>query len=93
MTEGSKLMALFSRSLPRPFTVRQGKRYRAKIALSWWQSGASNDTVAGKFSEVGFTDVSVTGSGSTRIGEGTWPKPDTTAEMPSEIQTVEELEA
>jgi hypothetical protein len=73
------------------FTVRQGKRYRATITLSWLESWASNDAIAEKLRAVGFADVSVTGSGYTRIGEATWPGPDTTAEMPSQLAEVKEL--
>jgi hypothetical protein len=70
------------------FTVRKGQRYKAKITLSFLQRLATNEMVAGKFQEVGFTDVSVTGSGRTRHAEGLWPHHDTTAEIPSEIDHV-----
>lgn len=73
--------------MPR-FTVQKGKRYQAKIRLGLLQSVASNDMVAEKFREVGFTDVIVTGSGGTRIAEGVWPHDDTSAEVPSEISGV-----
>jgi hypothetical protein len=73
------------------FTVRQGKRYRATITLNWLESWASNDTIAEKLRAVGFADVSVTGSGFTRVGEATWPGPDATAEMPSQLAEVKEL--
>jgi hypothetical protein len=71
------------------FTVKQGKRYRAKIRLSFVQSWASNATVAGRFEEVGFTDVQVSGSGRNREGRGLWPHPDASAEVPPEITSVE----
>ena len=35
------------------YTVRKGQRYRATISLGWFQSVASNETVADKFREVG----------------------------------------
>jgi hypothetical protein len=49
---------------------------------------ASNDMVADKFREVGFTDVVVTGSGGTRIAEGVWPHDDAAAEIPSEVSDI-----
>ncbi|HZP10255.1 hypothetical protein [Methyloceanibacter sp.] len=74
------------------FTVRKGKRYRADIRLGLFQSVASNQQVADQFSKVGFTEVSVTGSGRNRVGTGLWPHPDATAEVPDEITTIEVIE-
>jgi hypothetical protein len=73
------------------FTVRQGKRYRATLSLGWLERWASNETIAGKLREAGFSEVKVDGSGGTRLAEAFWPGPDTTAEMPSQI--VEVIEA
>ena len=73
------------------FTVRQGKRYRATLSLGWLERWASNETIAGKLKEAGFSEVKVEGSGSARMAEALWPGPDTTAEMPSQI--VEVIEA
>ncbi len=75
------------------YTVRKGKRYRATIRLGFFQSVASNQQVAEKFSEVGFTEVNVTGSGRNRVGTGLWPHPNATAEVPDEITAVELIEA
>ncbi len=65
------------------FTVHQGRRYRATITLGLFQSLASNETVAGKVREVGFTEVEVSGSGRNRLGKGLWPHADASAEVPS----------
>lgn len=73
--------------MPR-FTVRKGKRYQARIHLGLLQSVASNDMVAEKFREAGFTDVVVTGSGGTRLAEGVWPHDDASAEIPSEVSDI-----
>jgi hypothetical protein len=54
---------------------------------------ASNEAVAEKFQDVGFTEVEVTGSGRTREGRGLWPHSDASAEVPPEITSVEEIEA
>jgi hypothetical protein len=74
------------------FTVHQGKRYRATITLGFFQSLASNEMVAGKFEDVGFTEVEVSGSGRNRLGKGLWPHPDASADAPPEITSVTEIE-
>ncbi len=74
------------------FTVHQGKRYRATITLGFFQSLASNEMVAGKFEDVGFTEVEVSGSGRNRLGKGLWPHPDAPADAPPEITSVTEIE-
>ncbi|MFM1815227.1 MAG: hypothetical protein RLZ98_1922 [Pseudomonadota bacterium] len=77
---------------PLAFTVRQGKRYRAAIQLSWWeQAVATNEYIANQLTSVGFTDVAVTGTGAQREAEGLWPHPDQTAEMPSQIVSASEV--
>jgi hypothetical protein len=70
------------------FTVCEGKRYRATITLGWLERWASNEMIADKLREAGFTDVTVEGSGGTRQAEALWPISDTTAEMPSQITAV-----
>ena len=75
------------------FTVQNGKRYQATIDLGLVQRLASNDMMADKFREAGFTDVSVTGAGSTRIATGSWSDEDTSAEIPDEVAHIEQIEA
>ena len=70
------------------FTVQKGKRYQATIELGLIQSVASNEMVADEFRKVGFTDVSVTGSGGTRHATGLWPHDDASAEIPSEVAEI-----
>lgn len=73
------------------FTVRQGGRYRATVTLGWLERWASNEHIVEKLQAAGFGDISVTGSGWTRIAEASWSGPDTTAEMPSQITEVIDL--
>ena len=49
------------------FTVQQGKRYRATISLGVLKRLASNASLADRLEAAGFTEVSVTSSGRTRI--------------------------
>jgi hypothetical protein len=74
------------------FTVRKGRRYRATIRLTGLKRLASNDTIAGVLRNVGFTQVSVEGSGGTRYAEAVWSRPDATADIPQEVERVEELD-
>jgi hypothetical protein len=73
------------------FTAHQGKRYRATISLGTLERFASNDTIAGRLRTAGFTDISLSGAGSTRIAEALWPAADATAELPKQITEVVEL--
>ena len=73
------------------FTVRKGGRYRATIKLTGLKRLASNATVAGVFAKVGFVEIRVEGSGGTRYATGLWPKADATADIPPEVETVEEM--
>jgi hypothetical protein len=73
------------------FTVHQGKRYRATISLGMLERFASNDIIAGRLRTAGFTDITITGAGSTRSAEALWPAADATAEMPKQIAEVVEL--
>jgi hypothetical protein len=52
------------------YTLRKGKRYRATISLGLFQGVASNETVADKFREAGFTEVDVAGSGRMGLAPG-----------------------
>ena len=71
----------------------KGQRYRGTIELTWLESFASNQTVADKFGEYGFTNVTVTGSGYTRVAEGTWSEPDMTIDRPAQVKQLEVIEA
>jgi hypothetical protein len=73
------------------FTVKQGRRYRATIALGVLERLASNEMIADKLRNAGFADVSVTGSGGTRYAEALWPQADRSAEMPAQIAGVSEI--
>ena len=54
------------------FTVHQGKRYRATLALTSIEQLADNAMIAQKFRDLGFSGVRVSGSGATRRVVGVW---------------------
>jgi Subtilase family len=75
------------------FTVHHGRRYRATVTLSGFEQFAGNDLIAGKLTQVGFADVTVSGSGGTRIAQGLWTGPDTTAQLDPHLSNIVELPA
>ncbi len=88
--------APFQPGAPAPaatFTVHHGRRYRATITLSGFEQFATNDMIAGKLTDVGFTEVVVTGGGATRTAEATWNGPDTTAQLDPHLTDIVELPA
>jgi hypothetical protein len=74
------------------YTVRKGQRYRATLSLGWVERLASNEMVAERIGAVGFVDVEVMGEGGTRHVTVLWPLEDTTAEIPSQIISIIEIE-
>ena len=75
------------------FTVHQGKRYQATISLNWVERLASNELVAQKSRDLGFSDVQVLGRGSTRSVQALWPAQDASSEIPAQIKSIEEVQA
>lgn len=73
------------------FTVHQGKRYRATVTLSGIERWASNEMIAERLRTAGFSEVNVSGLGTTRVAEALWPGADSTAEMPAQITEVVEI--
>jgi hypothetical protein len=75
------------------FTLRQHKRYRAEIRLSFVEAAvASEARIVEELSKLGWIDVTVSGSGRDRVAEGTWPSTDVTVDLPDRIKSVEEVE-
>ena len=74
------------------YIVRQGRRYRAKIALGLLEQIASNEMIAEKLREAGFIEVSVIGDGRTREAEALWPLADASADIPAQVAEIEEIE-
>ena len=77
-----------SASFAGEFTVHQGKRYRATLALNSVEQLADNVLIARKFRALGFSRVRVSGSGAMRRVEGVWPGKDASATMPPQIVAV-----
>jgi len=72
-------------------TVRQGSRYRAMIALGFLEQFASNELIASRFTQLGFSEVSVTGQGANRVVEALWTLPDADGEVPAQVIDLVEI--
>lgn len=83
--------AFGSASFAGEFTVREGTRYRATLALDSVERLADNARIARKFRALGFTKVRVSGTGAMRRVEGVWPGKDATAPLPRQIVAVARL--
>jgi hypothetical protein len=73
------------------FTVRKGKRYQASIRLGLLEQIADNRLIASKLEQAGFSDVSVSGSGTNRTAEALWPNEDASAPLPAQVHSVVEI--
>ena len=83
--------AFGSASFAGEFTVREGKRYRATLALNSVERLADNALIASKFRALGFTKVRVSGAGAIRRVEGFWSRKDASTELPRQIVAVANL--
>lgn len=72
-------------------TVEQGRHYRATIRLGFFEQVATDQQIADKLTEAGFTGVQVFGTGRDRFADGTWPGSTMSAELPDQIIKVEVL--
>jgi hypothetical protein len=73
------------------FMLQRGRRYRTLITLGFVERLASNEVIAEKFRDAGFTDVKVSGEGGTRHAEGVWNADDMRASYPPQISDVSEV--
>jgi len=71
--------------------LEQGAFYNAELKLNWIEQTASNSTVANKFKDVGFTDVTCTGSKGFRSVAGRWPGTTQEVELPKQVVKVIKL--
>jgi hypothetical protein len=75
------------------WTLEQGKRYRIKVSLSWVESFAPDGMIKSKFTENGFSNVSVEDEddGKVRIVEGTWNHPTKVIPKDSHLSELEAI--
>lgn len=69
--------------------LTKGARYRATLTLGYFESYAGNSTIASRFADGGFIDVTVTGSDKVRTIQGTWNKDDQTIPLDAHISDVQ----
>ena len=82
---------LSSASFAAEFTVHQGKRYRATLALNSVERLTDNALIARRFRALGFSKVRVSGAGAVRRVEGIWHRKDASATLPRQIVAVASL--
>jgi hypothetical protein len=76
----------------RTFTVETGHRYQATVSLSWIEEQlATNAMIAGQFAQLGFSDVTVTGNGATRLATGVWNGPEHTVQLDAHLSKASDL--
>ena len=80
-----------SASFAGEFTVHQGKRYRATLALNSVERLTDNALIARRFRALGFSKVRVSGTGAVRRVEGVWHRKDASATLPRQIVAVARL--
>jgi peptidoglycan hydrolase-like protein with peptidoglycan-binding domain len=85
------LLAAGLHAPPAVFTLHQGKRYRATVTLNFFEQFASNETIEEMLKTAGFTDVRVTGDGTTRVAKGRWMRPDITGPVDPHLSDILEL--
>ncbi len=73
------------------YTLERGKRYKSMITLGFVERLASNEAIASRFREAGFTDVTVTGEGGTRYAEGVWSADNLRPTFPPQISDFSEV--
>jgi len=83
--------AFASASFAGDFTVHQGKRYCATLALNSVERLADNALIARKFRALGFSRVRNSGTGAVRRVEGVWFRKDASATLPHQIVAVDGL--
>lgn len=67
------------------YTLARGQRYRATLTLGWLEQIAGNDMIAGELARAGFEHIDVTGSGDTRVAEGTWTGESQEVKLPEQV--------
>jgi F420-dependent methylenetetrahydromethanopterin dehydrogenase len=80
--------AFASASFAGDFTVHQGKRYCATLALNSVERLADNALIARKFRALGFSSVRVSGTGAKRRVKGVWHRKDASTTLPRQIVAV-----
>jgi hypothetical protein len=68
-----------------------GHHYEATINVGLLAGMVSNETVAQKLTDAGFTDVIVTGSGAIRTASGIWNGATENVALPNQIVEVHEI--
>lgn len=71
--------------------VEKNCHYEADIQLTGVQGFATNDMVAAKLKEVGFTNVIVKGFGTNRKATGFWPHASAKTLKPQQVLSIKKI--
>ncbi|MEK9157685.1 MAG: hypothetical protein AAB638_00695 [Patescibacteria group bacterium] len=71
----------------------QGQQYEGTFKLSGLQLLGSNNDVAIKLIELGFSDVSVNGNGSYRFARGVWKRSTQVIDLPEQVKEFKKAKA
>ncbi len=68
--------------------LEKDRIYQAEIELGFFESAASNSMISGKLEDAGFTEVTVSGSGSDRTAKGRWAGETRNVELPDQVKRI-----
>ena len=69
--------------------LESNTRYKASLKLSFIESIASNEILAKKLTDLGFSEVVITGTGAQRSATGLWTGTTMEVAIPHQVKTVE----
>lgn len=72
--------------------VKNGRKYRADIVLTGFETWASNNTIVQKLVDAGFRKVTVRRISASNVkATGVWGGKDVKAEMPSQVKVLHDI--
>lgn len=73
------------------FSLRKGARYKASIVLGVFERMVTNAALKTELEKVGFSEITITGTGSIRYVIASWKRADQDREIPRQVHEIIEL--